>query len=439
MEILKSILSDKNVNVNKHYGQNMDTPLHLAANNKKYETSKILLQNGAKVDALNERNLTPLHIVLKYDNTKLFNLFMIYGADIHSKDKENKSYLHIAASYGHMNLCKILLECYKLDIASADNRGWTVLHYAAKSGNIELFQYFIENGSDVYNATNYGKNCLHIAASKGHSNICENVLENYNFSIHMRDDNQYTALHCACESGNLDLSQYLIQQGSDVYSKTKDNMNCLHISVSNGYLDLSRTLFETYNFDIKITNSKGWNVLHYAAESGNLEVFKYFVQNGCDVRSKTKRSENSLHIAAKRGHLNLCKTLLEKFNFDVDTTDDDGYNVLLCAAESGNLELFCYIREYWSSVYRKAKDNSKFLHKSVQKQRVKLLQNYNFNACTKNGIDGTKLHYLPTKSDSDFFQDETEKDSHVHSKTKNDRNSLHIAASKGTGTFLKHF
>ena len=427
MERVKSILLDKNVNVNKYYGQKMDTPLHLAGNNGNFDISRMLLQNGAKVDAINENSLTPLHIVLKQDNTKIFGLLMMYGADVHRKSKGNKSYLHIAASYGHMNLCKMLLETYKLDVTSTDNSGWSVIHCAAESGNTELFQYFVENGCDVYSTTNFGKSCLHIAASKGHLNTCKELVENYNFSIYITDDNQYTALHCACASGNLNLCRYLIQEGSDVYSKTKDNKNCLHISVSKGYLHLSRTLFESYKFDINTTNIKGWNVLHYAAESGNLEVFKYFIQNGCDFTSKTKRNKNSLHIAGKGGHLNLCKILLEKFYFDIHTTDDDGYNVLHYAAESGNLELFYYIREYWSNVYRKTKDNPNSLHNMVQKRNVKL--NYKFGTYTQNDFKKNVLQYVPINSCSNVFQNES--NSHFHNQTKNGRNYLHIAASNG--------
>ena len=407
----------------------MDAPLHLAGSKGNFDISRILLQNGAKVDAINENNLTPLHIVLKQDNTKIFSLLMMYGADVHRKSKGNKSYLHIAASYGHMNLCKILLESYILDVTSTDNSGWSVIHGAAESGNTELFQYFIENGSDVYSITNFGKSCLHIATSKGHLNTCKELVENYNFSIYITDDNQYTALHCACESGNLNLCRYLIREGSDVYSKTKDNKNCLHISVSKGYLHLFRTLFESYKFDINTTNIKGWNVLHYAAKSGNLEVLKYFIQNGCDVTSKAKRNKNSLYTAGKRGYLNLCKALLEKFNFDIHTTDDDGYNVLHYATESGNLKLFYYIKEYWSNAYRKAKDNPSSLHNMVQKRSVKL--NYKFDTYPQNNFEKNVLHHVLINSCSDVFQNETENNSHFYKKTKNGRNYLHIAASKG--------
>ena len=42
---------------------------------------------------------------------------------------------------------------YNFDIRARDDNVWTVLHKAAKSGDIELFQYFIENGSNVYSKT----------------------------------------------------------------------------------------------------------------------------------------------------------------------------------------------------------------------------------------------------------------------------------------------
>ena len=89
------------------------------------------------------------------------------------KTNDGKNYLHIAALYGHLNLCKILLDKYNF-VDMADNDGWTGFHYSVRNGSYELFSFFHNMGSDLYQRTNHGKNCLHIAALYGHLNLCKN-------------------------------------------------------------------------------------------------------------------------------------------------------------------------------------------------------------------------------------------------------------------------
>ena len=47
------------------------------------------------------------------------------------------------------------------------------------------------------------------------------LLQNYTFDIHARDNNGWTVLHEAAKSGDIELLQYFIENGSHVYSKTK--------------------------------------------------------------------------------------------------------------------------------------------------------------------------------------------------------------------------
>ena len=79
------------------------------------------------------------------------------------KQKKGLNCLHIAAYKEHLKMCKNLLGNHNFDIDGRDDDGWSVLHIAAKSGDIKLFQYFIENVSNVYSKTKEGLNCLHIA------------------------------------------------------------------------------------------------------------------------------------------------------------------------------------------------------------------------------------------------------------------------------------
>ena len=94
-----------------------------------------------------------------------------------------------------------------------------------------------------------------------------------------------------------------------MHEKTNNSSNCLHIAASNGHLNLCRKLLENFNFDISLTDRKGWNALHYATKGGDLELFCFFIQKGSDVYGKTKIKNNCLHIAASNGQLKLLKHL----------------------------------------------------------------------------------------------------------------------------------
>ena len=407
MEIVESFLLNKDIDLNSHRGQNMDTPLHLAVNNGNIIICTMLLKNGAKVEVLNVNNVTPLHIAIAHGNIKIVNVLLSYGADIHRKDKENKSYLHITASRGHVALSKKLVQDYNFQIDKTDNKGFNGLHSVTESGSLELFQYFVEKGTNVYSRTKSGRNCLHIAASKGYLSLCKVLLKNFKFDIRMTNDSGWNILHCASESGNLDLFQYLRAKESDIYRKTKDGKHCLHIAASKGRLHLSKTLLENYKFDIKSKDDEGLNVLHFAIKSGNLELFQYLIQNERDVCCITNVGRNYLHMAAAGGHLNFCKSLLKNHKFSIHTEDDNGCTALHCACESGDLHLIQYFMEHGSNILSENKNNMNCVHVAASNGHLKLskilIEKYRLDFKTRTKDGWSVLHYVARIGDVKFF------------------------------------
>ena len=312
-----------------------------------------------------------------------------------------------------------------------------------ESGNLDLFQYLLGKGSHVFRKTKDKQNsCLHIAAVNGHVDLCKTLVEIYYLDILLADDDGWTVLHHAAKSGNLDLFQYLIGKGSDVFSKTKDKQNsCLHIAAVNRHVDLCKTLVEIYYLDILLADDDGWTVLHHAAKSGNLDLFQYLIGKESDVFSKTKNKQNSLHIAAVNGHAGLCKKLLEIYNLDILLTDDDGWAVLHHAAENGNLDLFQYLIGKWSDVYSKTKDKQNSLHIAAVNGHAGLckilLEIYNLDILLTDADGKTVLHHTAECGNRHLFQYLIGRGSDVFSKTKDKQNSLHIAALNGHADLCK--
>ena len=81
----------------------------------------------------------------------------------------------------------------------------------------------------------------------------------------------------------------------------------------------------------------GWTPLHYAANFGNFEVVKLFLENN-NISLAYKRDiqgMSALHISAMEGHCDVMSAIIEKFPYICEWLDNRGRTALHLAAESG--------------------------------------------------------------------------------------------------------
>ena len=216
----------------KHLITNADfNCLHIAADNGRISLWEVLIaKHKFNVQMANLQGWTTLHYSEKIGSDELFKLFGTMVGNIYLKNYYGWNCLHIAADNRHINLCKKLLEKHDFDVHMTDNGGWTPLHFSIKNGSFDLFKYFLDMGSDIYLKTRNGSNCLQIAASNGHLNLCKTFVEEYNFDVHVTDDNGWAPLHCSERSGNSELFLYFLHEGSEINCKTKYMGNIVHIT-----------------------------------------------------------------------------------------------------------------------------------------------------------------------------------------------------------------
>ena len=112
------------------------TPLHRAALNGHEQVCEVLLQPGAKVDALDDYQQTPLHFAAKYGFAQVCEVLLQHRAKVGALDNCQQTPLHIAAKYGFAPVCEVLLQ-HGADKNLRNKQGKTPLEVAQTSKDIE--------------------------------------------------------------------------------------------------------------------------------------------------------------------------------------------------------------------------------------------------------------------------------------------------------------
>ena len=156
----------------KEYGfRTIRTSFQIAASIGHLELCRILIEFCVDKNTKNFGDETPLHTT-----SKNMNPWMIYRLFMENKihfENGLRTPPHKAAWNGHvdvvglflasaiqggnLNVCKLLIEEFKVDINLSGDYGMTPLHLASKLGQLEIFKFLCKYVFDVNTLDNYGK------------------------------------------------------------------------------------------------------------------------------------------------------------------------------------------------------------------------------------------------------------------------------------------
>lgn len=184
--LLKAIASDRDdeviqllktgVNPNSKSRSSIEhTPILLATKLQKIETVKILIENGADVEAKNESGLTALKIAISSRNEQLIKILLESGANVNSKNDNNATPIMGASYWGLIRIIEILLKS-GARVNDATKAGVTALMGCADSK--QVVEILIKAGADVNAKDKEGRNALFHAVNKERIETLEALLEN---------------------------------------------------------------------------------------------------------------------------------------------------------------------------------------------------------------------------------------------------------------------
>jgi ankyrin len=159
------------------------------------------------VNQRNYRGKTPLHVILywKKEQVDIVRLLLDNGADVNAATRGGSTPLHVAASRGLIGCAELLLE-RGAAVDLMDELGRTPLYKAERSGGKSMVGLLLS---------------LHTASRMGDLAVVSSLLDKYPQLIHLRDKEGKTPLHHAVENNHVKIAALLITRGANINIKSK--------------------------------------------------------------------------------------------------------------------------------------------------------------------------------------------------------------------------
>ncbi|XP_005095515.1 ankyrin repeat and SAM domain-containing protein 6 [Aplysia californica] len=143
-------------------------------------------------------------------------------------------------------------------------------------------------------------------------------------------------LYCACEQGDTDCVQALLEDGCEVDCVLDDEENtALQVAAANGSEQVVRLLIMR-GAGLDKSNIFGWTPLLQAARYGHTNIVALLSQHQADLHAKTRYGASAMTLAAKGGHMQTVKLLIDS-GVDVNGIGDGcEFSPLLLAAQHGH-------------------------------------------------------------------------------------------------------
>ncbi|CAG1964672.1 unnamed protein product [Fusarium graminearum] len=264
--------------------------LHDAARRGRVNDVKMLLDQGVSPAAFYDGK-SPLHTSAMHGNAESTRLLLEKGADIEAKDKTGWTALLIAATFSNHETLKLLLE-KGADIEAKDKYGWTALLIAARFSKHETLKLLLEKGADIEAKDKYGGTALILAAEFSSHETLELLLEK-GANIEAKDKYDSTALLIAVKSSRHKILELLLEKGADIEAKDEYGRTVLTEAACIGN-SLAIDLLLKKGADIEAKDGDGRTALNKAALVGYSLVVDLLLEKGANVNARDESGRTSL-------------------------------------------------------------------------------------------------------------------------------------------------
>lgn len=211
----------------------------------------------------------------------------------------------------------------------------SLLHYTVASGDAESVQHVLNLGAEVNCTTTRGYTPLIVAVLQRLHDILSLLLDQ-GAATDLGDDDHWTALHFAAQSGDDRMVRLLLDKGAAADAREKLGWMPLHLACQNGHETVVRLLLSRLSEDaVGEREAQGKTPLHLASAYGHMSIAKLLLSQGADPNATDNSLSTALHLAADVGQNRIVRQLL-KSGVNPDSADSRGFTPLHLAAMRGH-------------------------------------------------------------------------------------------------------
>jgi|GEM_PF-6803509 len=153
-----------------------DSPLHLACGKGSLPVVKLLLEQGADINAKNKEGVTPLMMAAVKGYKDLVQYLLEKGADSQIQAANGSTALMLSSWAGHVEIAENLIQ-YRCGVNLQKIDGFTALMLASLNGRFKVVAALLKAGAQVDLVKSDGWSALMLAAFNGRASIVQLLLE----------------------------------------------------------------------------------------------------------------------------------------------------------------------------------------------------------------------------------------------------------------------
>jgi len=345
-EIRRTLLSGADPSLK--FGKDEETSLHIACRRGHLDAVRALLVANADVDARDKDGDTALHIASAGGHWKIVKILLEKGADVHAEDRWGEPPLHNAfySKADCSEVAELLLE-YGADVNATGREGKTPLQRACFMSDLQsvklLVQHVQRYGDVEVRSNHLGTALIDALLAEEFSydavEAIAKVLLDSGANVKVAADDGDTALHCACGGTYVETVRRLVKCGANLEARDSRGSTPLSCAAradsclsDEDEKEIVVKLLLDHGAKVNVAQNDGGTALHFACDTGSLEIARLLLNRGADLEAKDGYNETPLFLACTclRGNMDIAKELVQQRGADIYSKDEDQKTLFDC-------------------------------------------------------------------------------------------------------------